>query len=325
MGEHFTFILVEIIRRSVMEYSKGDINLKYKTVSVSHFPDLQEDIEKLDREGKLSNNEVFRIYIRDFKFAIPDDFPEAKSIIVAAVYTPLMVVNVHYNKQVYEILNPPPYVRRPITPEDIEQAFVNHIIQAKGFKLQRTVSVHLKLLAVRSGLAKYGKNNIAYVDGMGSLFSLYSYFTDYEFPQDDWGEIEMMEICKTCEVCLRKCSTGAISQDAFVIDIEKCLSLYNEILGEFPEWIDSEAHNALMGCMHCQLTCPVNREVSKEIYKLDDITEADTNRILTGDIDTEFLEALSEKLGGIYSVSSEKLFPIMQRNLKVLLPIDDKN
>ena len=121
---------------------------------------MQEDIDKLDRGGKLSNNEIFRGYIRDFKFTVPDDFPEAKSIIVTAVYTPLLVVNVHYNKQVYEILNPPPYVRKPITPEDVEQAFVNHIIQEKGFKLQRTVSVHLKLLAVRSGLAKYGKNNI---------------------------------------------------------------------------------------------------------------------------------------------------------------------
>ena len=42
----------------------------------------------------------------------------------------------------------------------------------------------MKLAAVRSGLAQYGRNNICYVEGMGSFFSFHAYLTDRVFEED---------------------------------------------------------------------------------------------------------------------------------------------
>ncbi|MDH5451230.1 MAG: hypothetical protein OEY24_05350 [Candidatus Bathyarchaeota archaeon] len=104
-----------------------------------------------------------------------------------------------------------------------------------------------------------------------------------------------------------------------MIDAGKCLTLYNEIEGEFPKWIDPNAHNALMGCMKCQLHCPANREVIKLTGRLEDVTEEETKKILKGKPDKKLLDSLSNKLRNFYPASSKDSFPIFTRNLRVLL------
>jgi epoxyqueuosine reductase len=44
-----------------------------------------------------------------------------------------------------------------------------------------------------------------------------------------------------------------------VIDAERCLTYLNEHQGGWPHWLDPAAHNALVGCMRCQLICPANK------------------------------------------------------------------
>ena len=53
---------------------------KYKTVSVDHIKELQEDIDRLRSAGKLSTNEIYRGYIDTRKFEIPKNLPNAKRI-----------------------------------------------------------------------------------------------------------------------------------------------------------------------------------------------------------------------------------------------------
>jgi len=62
-----------------------DFEYKYRTISVEHLEELQEDIDKLRRAGKLSDNEVYRRYIDSKKFEIPVNLPNAKSIIILAI------------------------------------------------------------------------------------------------------------------------------------------------------------------------------------------------------------------------------------------------
>ena len=45
-----------------------DFEYKYRTISVEHLGELQEDIDKLRRAGVLSDNEVYRSYIDTKKF-----------------------------------------------------------------------------------------------------------------------------------------------------------------------------------------------------------------------------------------------------------------
>ena len=64
---------------------------KYRVMSVKHLRELQDDFESLDAEGKVSSNPVFRSYIQQQQHHLPDSLPDAKSIIVMAVFTPLMM------------------------------------------------------------------------------------------------------------------------------------------------------------------------------------------------------------------------------------------
>ncbi|MFX0001214.1 MAG: 4Fe-4S double cluster binding domain-containing protein [Candidatus Hermodarchaeota archaeon] len=299
-----------------------DFEYKYRTISVEHLGELQEDIDKLRREGKLSDNKVYRGYIDSKKFEIPENFPSAKSIIILAIFGKLGLVNFNLNGKKHEVMVPPNYFDDGTTLEDCINLILNDIIKEPGYKVEYTGKLHLKLLAVRSGLGKYGRNNICYIDEWGSMIYLYAFFTDYEFANDDWGELKMMEHCENCNFCINNCITHAIpkpSDENFVINATNCIPVYNEIPGVIPDWIPREAHNALIGCMRCQEKCPGNRKVINSTVRLEDITEEETQKILNGNNDKELIHSLSKKLKMFVPDNAERAISVIKRNLELLL------
>jgi len=253
----------------------------YKTVFVKHLPELQADIDELEKSSKISSNKTFRSYISSFRFELPEDFLNAKSLIIMAVFTPPTSLNFHFQDKIHHTMLPGNYSNTDISNDDLEEEILNNIIKKQGYSIKRTRNKHLKLLAVRSGLGKYGRNNICYVGEMGSFVNLMAFFTDYEFEEDNWGTIKVMEFCESCQICISECPGQAIPKSGrFIINIEKCIPLYNEIPGEIPEWIPSSAHNALMGCMLCQKICPGNKKAKPLIIQGVDIPEEETRVIL---------------------------------------------
>ena len=94
-----------------------------------------------------------------------------------------------------------------------------------------------------------------------------------------------MDDCEDCTICMDSCPTGAIpdiDEEEFIINVERCIPFYNEVLGEFPDRLPKNAHNSLFGCLRCQQYCPVNSKVIEKIIRLEDITEEETNMILEG-------------------------------------------
>jgi epoxyqueuosine reductase len=154
---------------------------------------------------------------------------------------------------------------------------------------------------------------------MGSLLTLHAYSTDAELEADHWGDVEFLDACEHCELCLRSCPCGCISRDNPVVDVGRCVTLYNEIAGEFPPDLDRDAHNSLVGCMACQLCCPENRAPLERAGRLEDVSEKETRRILDSEPDPGLFESLSRKLRGFPPATGEEYFPIMTRNLRVLL------
>jgi epoxyqueuosine reductase len=290
----------------------------YRTLSTVHLEELQNDINILRKQGKLSNHKTYRGYIENKKFKTPEKLPDAKSLIIMAIPTKPMHVKFHLNGKTHEVTLPPQYYDDGITDETIQEIIQQHIIKRPGFKLERTRGIHLKLTAVRSGLGKYGRNNLCYVEGMGSLLKLVAYFTDAEL-SDNWNSIEMMPICKNCTICTENCPNGCITQENFVINAGKCLSLYNEIEGKFPKWIKPTAHNTLIGCMKCQAPCPANTKAITQTGRLEDVTEEETRKILDGTPDPKLLETLNKKLKNFDATQSTEAFAIFTRNLKALL------
>ena len=299
-----------------------DFKYKYKTVSVDHLEELQEDIDKLHRGGKLSDNEVYRSYIDSKKFELPENFRDAKSIIILAIFSKLALVNFQLDGKNHEIIIPPNYYDDGTTLEDFQNLILREVIKEPGYKIEYTNKLHVKLLAVRSGLGKYGRNNICYIDEWGSMINLYAYFTDFQFKEDNWTEMKMMDQCEKCTICIKNCPTNAIPQPSdenFVINAGNCISVYNEIKGIIPDWVPSDAHNALIGCMRCQKPCPSNRKIIGLTEILEDITEEETKMILDGKTDEELAKSLSNKLKMFYPPDADKVLPVIKRNLELLI------
>jgi ferredoxin len=174
----------------------------------------------------------------------------------------------------------------------------------------------LKTLAARSGLAKYGKNNIAYIPRFGSYHRLTAFFSDLPCSEDQWQDREALPGCDGCQACVRACPTGAIPEDRFLIHAERCLAYLNEKDSSvpFPEWVDPQVHNALVGCMRCQKVCPYDKLVLDFTSARGELSEEETALLLSGQRDGEAAAALGRKLEGMGLDPS--VFP---RNLKVLL------
>jgi epoxyqueuosine reductase len=142
----------------------------------------------------------------------------------------------------------------------------------------------LKLLAARSGLVQYGRNNICYVSGLGSFLQLVAAYSDMPCEEDSWQETMMMKNCEECELCRRACPTGAIPSDRFLLRAERCISYHNEKKGNvpFPEWMDASWHNCIVGCMRCQRVCPQNKDVIQWTGEEEEFSEEETALLLKG-------------------------------------------
>ncbi|NHJ04896.1 MAG: hypothetical protein EAX90_08740 [Candidatus Heimdallarchaeota archaeon] len=301
------------------ELNLKGMKVKYKVMSVKRLPDLQKDIDKLKQEGKMSEHKTFRSYIDPFKFEVPESFPEAKYLISLALETKLVLINFHYNNSKYDVMIPPNYGDHGATMDEVGEFILNEIIKETGYKVESTRKLHLKHLASRCGLGRHGRNNIIYVDELGSLVELYCFFTDYDFGEDNWKEVEMLENCEKCSVCIEKCPTQAISRENFIINVDRCLPLYNEVQGEIPNWIDADAHNAIMGCMKCQMYCPANRYAMKNPRRFQDITEEETKAILEGNNDEILVKSICEKLRMFIPEHAYYFMPVIKRNLEFLI------
>jgi len=304
------------------EFILNNLRIKHKVISVKRLLELQADIDKTEQDGKLSNHKVFRYYISNFKFQVPENFPEAKYIVVLAIEHNLAKVNFQVNGQKLEIILTSPYHKLGASVEELGELVEREIVKEAGFKVEHNRAMHLKLLAVRSGLGRYGRNNICYVDGLGSFLSLYTFFTDYDFQIDNWHDLRVLDECEDCTICFDNCPTNAISEENFVIDIEKCIPLYNEIQGEFPEWLQSDVHSSLMGCIKCQKPCPANKEAVKKMLQLEDITEEETKMILDGKNVESLTRSIGRKLKLFDDSSADYFLPVIKRNLEVLLNLE---
>ena len=292
---------------------------KAKTISVSHFAELQNDIDSLRRHNKLSRNGVYRSYIDSRKFALPSEFPGATSVVIVAVRAPMLRFDALFRGRRHPLVLSPQYFDDGVTLAGIEAAVRRDVVKDPAVRLEPAKGVHLKLMAVRSGLGRYGRNNICYVDGMGTFLALFAYLTDAPGLEDSWHELAMLEACRDCVICYGICPSNAIRREEFVIDAGRCITLYNEIDGVFPNWILPSMHNALMGCMKCQLGCPENEKAGFASLRGEDLSEEETTRILEGRPDERLLETLGRKLRGFPPAADRAQFPILTRNLRALL------
>lgn len=250
-----------------------------RVVPIQHLRDLQEEIEGRHRQG-LFHEEFYRERLDWFDFRVPDSLPEATSLIVVAIPRPQSQAIFTFNRESRVLTIPPTYVAYDETRKQVEDLLAE-ILDEASYHVART-KLPLKLLAVRSGLGLYGRNNICYVPGMGSLLQLVAVYSDMPCQKDSWQEMQMMETCQHCHACRQRCPSDAIPSDRFLLHAERCIVFHNEKAGSvpFPDWMDPSWHNCLVGCMHCQRVCPVNKDLLQWIEGKEVFSEEETTRLL---------------------------------------------
>jgi len=254
---------------------------KGKIVSAKHIPDLRQDV-KNHHEAKLLDPEFYEEYKSYFEFEPNVDFPKIKSLFIISLPQPQFEAIFNWNKKVISLLIPPTYLySRKVIDQMLE--FLNEILKPEGYNAAYAM-LPQKTLAVHSGLAEYGRNNITYVPGMGSFHRLTTLYSDFPTEEDNWQELRMMDMCKECSACTSKCPTGAIPTDRFLLRAERCITYHNEHPRNipFPEWMDPTWHNCLVGCLHCQKVCPANKKVINWIESGPEFSEEETKLILKG-------------------------------------------
>jgi len=286
---------------------------KSRIVPIGHLADLREAILGRYEQG-LIDEALYREGLGFFSFDAPAELPGARSIVIVAVPTPQMRIFFHWQGERVPVVAPPTYVSYTPRTERV-QAVLAAWLEHEGYRLAKP-KLPLKTLAVRSGLADYGRNNICYVPGMGSFLQLVGAFSDLPCDGDPWREPKALDRCESCVACLRHCPTGAIANDRFLLRAERCLTYHNEAAGDFPSWIDPSWHHCLIGCLRCQTACPEDRAVLEWFEDRAEFSEQETTLFIQR-VPLDRLPA--ETVAKLESLEINEDYRLLCRNLSMII------
>jgi epoxyqueuosine reductase len=280
--------------------------MKTAAIPISCLNDIKDDISVFAQRSDLNN---FQKWIVKERYVLKPELDfEPQSIIIAAVGFDLCNAVFHYaGRTVISVVD------LPVTADGVREL----LSRGNNYHFFYDYWLPQKRLAVRSGLAEYGRNNICFVDGMGSLITLFVFISDMPCNKEyTWREVKNMDICNTCNLCRKNCPTGAILADRFLIDNEKCLSAINEFgTGPFPDTVPKSAHHRIVNCSRCQDICPKNNGRFDRITETVYFSEEETALLLSGVKYEKLPKELSEKID-IYGM--KWFYESLPRNLKAL-------
>jgi epoxyqueuosine reductase len=291
--------------------SIGKQGFQGKIVSIEHVKELETEIMTRYQKGLL-DSDLYDAYLASFDFACQQKLKDARSLIIVTVPQPQIQVTFIRKDKSYPVVIPPTYYSA--VDEDVAE-FLKTILEPQGYQLQK-VRLPEKMLAGRSGLAQYGKNNITYVKGMGSFQRPVVFISDCPCGEDSWGKATVLDRCENCSACRKACPTDAIVSDRFQLYAERCLTFHTECSKAFPQWLSPSWHNCLVGCMICQKVCPANKDVVKWIEAGATFDNAETDLILKGVSKERLPEKTLEKLKKLDMI---RYYDVLGRNLKALI------
>jgi epoxyqueuosine reductase len=294
-----------------------------EVIPTARVAEARSTIEAARNDGLLDQGFYAQYLEGAFSWVAPEGLPDAASVIVIVIPAPPYRLTFVSGGREREVLIPPTYVGyRPNA--DVVRTDIAEIIAPHGYRVV-TTRLPEKTLAVLSGLAQYGRNNITYTSGPGSFAQIVTAWSDLPAPEDPSRPAALLDRCATCTACIRACPTGAIPETGagrFMLRAERCLTYFNEQEGDFPAWVDRGAHNALVGCLRCQAVCPGNRGVAGLVEKGPVFTEEETDLLLAAAARDRLPPETLAKIDGLQTSLTHERFC---RNLAVLLaqPVPD--
>jgi epoxyqueuosine reductase len=291
-----------------------DHAVKLQLIAINRLQDIQTELRVFKENEDLNGFQKW--IINDlYQFGLPSAGFTIRSMMILAIPHPFYAaVEFERHAKKYNFLS-------PVMSDFVHtEKKLNDFLASKNYHILPASNIPLKRLAVKSGLAVYGKNNICYVEGMGSIFSFAGYFSDVLCDDGDWMELRQSDRCHYCWACANNCPTGAIRKNRFLINNERCLSNLNESPGEFPEWLPASVHHCLYDCLKCQISCPMNQDFLKNTIGPIQFNEDETEMLLSGSPFDTFPPEMRQKtnLLGLDQWSGS-----IPRNLQVLFELSN--
>lgn len=255
------------MNRAIMDHFRRE-GCRLRAVPIERAGSLREDLDRFESSEELNG---FQRHILHgiYRFDPPAAF-EARQVLIIATPTPSCAkVEFEWEGETRRIFCICRSDETGTGESPGKQAirWLETLLSPAGYRVESAGHLPLKRLAVRSGLATYGRNNITYVEGMGSFHTLSAFYTD--LPPDcdgnDWREVCVHELCASCGACIAACPTGAVRPDRFLIDTDRCLTFFIESPREWPSWIPRSIHRCLVDCLACQIDCPLNAEARDRV------------------------------------------------------------
>jgi epoxyqueuosine reductase len=148
------------------------------------------------------------------------------------------------------------------------RAFSKRLEEARGIahgsiRLFSNSRLPEKPLLVASGLAAYGRNGLALVPGLGSLFIIGG--AVIPLPSAELrasSGAPVMDPCGSCRRCVAACPAAAIGESGLV-DPGRCLQGRACSADPLKEHVMEMWGARLYGCQECQAVCPHNRGLTE--------------------------------------------------------------
>lgn len=288
----------------------GDVSLLEK---VRHSLKRRRDMGEIEAD-------FFQNYLDNFTYLEACSLKNLKSVLVVAIPRPAHILPFSIEGKTVETILPPTYVRyRKIFAEvrgDLEKA-------VSGNKCHLEIlNAPLKALANELGLLSYGRNNIGYIDGLGSYFQLVGLVADKRIENtiNPRGPAQLLlPRCQDCRVCVMACPMGAIDSGRILIHAEKCYTLFSEAMEPIPEDLKAPSSKCLIGCLRCQQVCPENRGLLRFEKAAVSFTPEETEAFLGFNRrSSRVLKRAREKL---LKLELTENYPVFARNLKRMLKL----
>ncbi|MGI9529284.1 MAG: tRNA epoxyqueuosine(34) reductase QueG [Acidimicrobiia bacterium] len=140
-----------------------------------------------------------------------------------------------------------------------------------------------RAIAVRAGIAWWGKSTMALAPGLGPWFLIGNVVTDGRFDPTP----PMQRSCGTCTACIPACPTGAIVEPG-VLDARRCLASVFQSRGAIPRELRPLAGGRVYGCDECLLACPPGDRAIDHLAVRETIDPAEVLAQSDSSLDSEF-------------------------------------